>query len=525
MPDLSKTDQIDSMNDETAQPGAQPQPLAPSAAPTPAQHQAATDAHASMLGKIYHGILGTLGGRSDVNYSRDENGKLVATTTPRAPGDQWKHIIAGALTGMAAGAEARRINPNAQGLTGLGLGAGATMQNEERLDDRRREIADKDFAAKQEAAMRKAQIADLTQRQTDSAWRLSRAQAEAQFQDSERENAFMKTISLDPSNRDLGVARNIDDLMQIRKDVPNILQEHARGNVLAIPHTNPETGKIDGMHFALVNPDWKERKLDQDQPLYRLMPGDKPGDGPKVDKQTVKAGTMTNGEYYMAQQASNAQFMSWYEKQYAESEEDKRARMREQGENYRAQKELDARIAIAQGRATRDDIKAHDKNYVLPARQVERSWEMMDSAYQEYETAKKAGKDLPTGAQSMVALSTHLSTTFGNVKGSRITNDMIQHHFHARSISDDARVAIQKLSNGEQISDAQWDAFHDLVKQSRDITWKEATLEANRKNIPVNFLPDDLQGMKDEGKEAPGGGTAQGGWGAQFNGAPHGGTP
>ena len=97
-------------------------------------------------------------------------------------------------------------------------------------------------------------------------------------------------------------------------------------------------------------------------------------------------------------------------------------------------------------------INAHDKAYVQPAEQVEKSYQMMNQAYNEYQGAAAQGKDLPTGAQSMVALSTHLATTFGNVKGSRITKDMIQEHLGARSISDAASVAIQKLTNGDVLS-------------------------------------------------------------------------
>ena len=99
-------------------------------------------------------------------------------------------------------------------------------------------------------------------------------------------------------------------------------------------------------------------------------------------------------------------------------------------------------------------ITAHDKAYVQPAEQVEKSYQMMNQAYNEYQGAAAQGKDLPTGAQSMVALSTHLATTFGNVKGARITKDMIQEHLGARSVSDAATVAIQKLTNGDVLSPA-----------------------------------------------------------------------
>lgn len=148
--------------------------------------------------------------------------------------------------------------------------------------------------------------------------------------------------------------------------------------------------------------------------------------------------------------------------------------------------------------ANRADIRAHDKAYVQPAEAVEKSYQMMDEAYREYEAARAQGKELPTGAQSMLALSTHLSTTFGNVKGARVTKDMIQEHLGARSISDSALVAFQKLTDGDALSPAQWDAFHDLVSKSRTLSWQTAAKEADRKHIPVDFLPGDLQNTNHE---------------------------
>lgn len=153
-----------------------------------------------------------------------------------------------------------------------------------------------------------------------------------------------------------------------------------------------------------------------------------------------------------------------------------------------------ANLGERKDEATRKDVTAHDRAYVQPAEQVEKSYQMMQHAYDEYKQAAAQGKKLPTGAQSMLALSTHLATTFGNVKGARVTKDMIEHHLGARGISDSAVVAIQKLTNGDVLSPAQWEAFHDLISQSRKLSWDTATKEAKRKQIPVDFLPEDLTG-------------------------------
>lgn len=155
----------------------------------------------------------------------------------------------------------------------------------------------------------------------------------------------------------------------------------------------------------------------------------------------------------------------------------------------------------AEENVSRKDVTAHDKAYVQPAEAVEKSYQMMDHAYQEYKQAKAQGKDLPTGAQSMLALSSHLATTFGNVKGARVTKDMIEHHLGARSIPDSALVAFQKLTNGDVLSPAQWDAFHDLIGQSRKLSWQTAVKEADRKKIPKDFLPEDLSGLQGSGSQ------------------------
>ncbi len=114
---------------------------------------------------------------------------------------------------------------------------------------------------------------------------------------------------------------------------------------------------------------------------------------------------------------------------------------------------------------------------------VEKSYSMMNAAYDEYKAAAAQGKQLPSGAQSMLALSTHLATTFGGVKGSRVTKDMIQHHLGARSVSDDALVGIQKFTSGDVLSPAQWAAFHDLIGQSRKFTWDGVVKTAHAQGL------------------------------------------
>lgn len=126
------------------------------------------------------------------------------------------------------------------------------------------------------------------------------------------------------------------------------------------------------------------------------------------------------------------------------------------------------------------------------AEDAEKSYQMFNSAYADY----KAGT--PTGAQSMLALSQHLATTFGNVKGSRITKDMIQEHLGARSISDSATVALNRFQNGDALSPDQWEAFKGLIGQSRKLSWGNYATTSAAKGINVRGLvPKDLGGTRD----------------------------
>jgi hypothetical protein len=120
---------------------------------------------------------------------------------------------------------------------------------------------------------------------------------------------------------------------------------------------------------------------------------------------------------------------------------------------------------------------------------TDKAYRMASQAYAEYQAA---GGKLPTGAQSMLMLSNHLSTTFGNVKGARVTKDMIQEHLGARGVSDAAHVAIQKLTNGDVLSPDQWKAFMELIGQSREFSYDGAIDNARAnglgKSIPA-WLP------------------------------------
>lgn len=145
-----------------------------------------------------------------------------------------------------------------------------------------------------------------------------------------------------------------------------------------------------------------------------------------------------------------------------------------------------------------------EHDYEKPAEEAEQSFQMANAAYNDFKTAQAQGRPLPTGAQSMLMLSQHLQTTFGGVKGARVTKDMIAEHLGARSISDSALVAVQKLTNGDVLSPDQWEAFYQLISQSRSQHWQTALREAPRHGVDVTGLPIPKELQQANGGPVPG---------------------
>lgn len=115
------------------------------------------------VGKLYHSVLGALGGSTNTDYQPDpETGQVKPVQTPKTPGQQWKQIIAGAMTGLAAGATAPR-RPGAEGLAGAGAGFNAAASRTQAQDQQKRNQAQQQLENMDQATLRKAQLAKMNQ--------------------------------------------------------------------------------------------------------------------------------------------------------------------------------------------------------------------------------------------------------------------------------------------------------------------------------------------------------------------------
>ena len=472
--------------------------------------------------KLYHGVLDALGGGGDVAYTRDPtSGKMIATPVATGPGTQWKKMIAGGLAGFAAGARAGSTGPGAA-LRMAGAGAQAGMQFAQQRDDRARDNANQDWDAAQKAKTADAQRALLSHQIAASTFNLQRDQVHAAVEDAERETNFEKVIADGgEGSADMGVFPDFQSAVKAFKETPELHDHQANGQIIPIPHINGR-GMVDGIRAALVTPDWLRTKINRDLPITtRTFENGKV----KENTFTIPAGSLTGEQYANMVQAQSQQAIENWSKTVDANAKTVQAGAQASEANSKARlvpseiakNDAEATYNLAHAAASEDKANGanfdwgpggekgfnswHDKN-VTPALQTERTYRLASSIYNERAAAHAAGKKWDTaGSKSIQMLSYHMANTFGNVKGARIGKDLIQKHLGARSVSDAAQVAVQKLYDGDQLSSAQWDAYFSMVRDSRDETWRTLVDDAQADGRPMDYIavPQDLRQRWDLG--------------------------
>jgi hypothetical protein len=340
----------------------------------------------------------------------------------------------------------------------------------------------------------------------------------------------------------IGPVNDINEAIKLAQNDPHLHDHFAAANVQMVP--NIVDGKFSGMIAAYVTPDFlnspttidipltfpvtkdgkttdvtvtipqKQAKWGKVIPLMTSIGKDSTDLALKQQQQASEAGLRTSqgaearaGAAQKGAEAGMTQLEADYLKEhgflpgkFSETAGSKEADVQEWGPG-----------GYTQG------FKPWNKEVIEPAQATEGSFQAADTAYKEFKAAQAKGQRLTTGAQSMQMLSQHIATTFGKVKGNRLNKDMIQAHLHARSISDEMEVAVNKLYNGGELSASQWDAFHDLISQSREQSWKSVIDSANLLDKPKDkvqrIVPVDMW-AKYGPKPAPGGAAGGGGAGA-----------
>lgn len=275
---------------------------------------------------MLHGILGALGGTNEVQYERDpQTGKLVATAVKSGPGQQWKRIIAGALTGAAAGAAQR--GPGYMGraaAAGFGAGADMVQKKDQIAYDRAKDSAEME----DKTTVRKAQVALYNQELAKSTWEMTRNQTEFQIGVAQNAANMESLLASDPKNESLGKYSSFADFLeQHGGNAQQIAQGNANMEYRVIPNVTKE-GKLDGVQIYRVNPGWNNQKNTDPVKIDMGPVIGKDGEA-KENWQTVPANGMTNADIATLQQATAKRWMDYHKEQDANKKADEQRKSAE----------------------------------------------------------------------------------------------------------------------------------------------------------------------------------------------------
>lgn len=331
--------QAQSPDRSSVQPTYQPPNAAPSEVADPKTENMDVPGHNTRTWgeRVYHGVLDALGGTDQVSYQRDpKTGQMIATAAKIGPGQQWKRIISGAIAGYAAAAATGAHGP---GSTSAKIGAGfqAGEKIPQQRDKAARDQANEEYEYQLKAATSNAQNALLNHQIAESTFNLGRAQVNASVADTERENTFSQLVSQGgEASQDLGVFPDFNSVMKAFKENPALHDHQAGGRIIGIPHINAQ-GKVDGVHAALVTPDWLNSKINQDLPI--TVRSYKDG---KLEESTftIPAGSLTGDAYAKMVMSQSADALKEYGDKVKQDQE---------AEKLKIQKEL--------------SLSEEDKNY------------------------------------------------------------------------------------------------------------------------------------------------------------------
>jgi hypothetical protein len=125
--------------------------------------------------------------------------------------------------------------------------------------------------------------------------------------------------------------------------------------------------------------------------------------------------------------------------------------------------------------------------YLKPATDIEQNYQKANAALAAYNANPK------TGAAGMVEFATHLATTLGSVKGAAIGETSQMMHMNATGLADKAQRYLDYIATGQPLSKDQMTDFNDLVAKTRQISWQTAAHVGQYRNMPLSFLPNDVQ--------------------------------
>jgi hypothetical protein len=466
----------------------------------------------------------------------DASGQITEQPVHRTGGEWARNMLAGALTGLAAGSSAG-ARPGAPALEGVGAGFSAERNQQIAQDQRKRQSLQQSFENKQagqeqqsEIDLRGAQRAYLTTQNTSLGLENSRRQVEAGEDSVNAFNTYQKAIAADPSNLDLGVFPDMKAVIAYEKEHPELTKNIASGQLLAVPNlVQGEDGNwtYQGVHAALVKPNVL------DQPISQVF-GDKPIPGiPFFVPGKMTAQGQEPGAWQTAPAAASTKYgdyLALMQKATADAAKDDSALAIAQTKEAQAAASKDAAEAgLARSQTTPPGGAggtggAAGGGAAMPPTENYQSWintvpfkqrEEMNKRYDAFDAAEIDKNLVPfertfdqmnailsdanagklTGPESVVGLFDAIGLSTSNLKGQgmRINQAVIGDHASATNVWQQLAAKLSKLpptGPGEKVTPQQLQQYTNIMGQARHDLYLTLADTARRRGLPVDFLPD-----------------------------------
>lgn len=453
----------------------------------------AAQPHTGVLASILGAVGDVLGGPKSVKSVDPKTGDII--DQPLTGRERIANTAAMYLRGIGAGLAAH--GPGAAGQAFI-MGGQAEQQHEQQAMEQNQQQSQNIRQELNDQASR----AHLAQLNAESSMRLTRDQTEIDAQTADKLEKYRSLIASNPSNKDWGTYKSLDDFIAAHKDFQqngvSLLQMQAKGELAAVPVT--EAGKITGFRVFQVNPEWADQLNDKEEkflyPTGKMIDDGKGNKTPEMKEETIPAHAIKNGTLmqFLGTQGNEALGAAEKTAKTAESQQ----KTKESQELLPSQKaEAAANVAAKQASAQKDlaeakalgtdDFSAPDSTGTkvdLPTGGVKEYNKRLNSfkkdidalaqteaSYQQFHDIINdisAGKDL-TGAQSVVALFNAIGLSVEPLrgKGMRINNPVIEEHIHARGLPQEITQKILKLKKGDIITPQQVKDYAKIADEVR----------------------------------------------------------
>lgn len=143
-------------------------------------------------------------------------------------------------------------------------------------------------------------------------------------------------------------------------------------------------------------------------------------------------------------------------------------------------------VSPQQARQQEVNVRQFNTEYEKPYQQQLNMQDLYKQAQKEYDSG-----DVKTGAATMLMLSQHIGSTFAQIKGTRLNQDLIDEHRDAIGIDDRMNRFVAGIQSGQQLSANQVKEFGDLITKRTQLIQQTIVREALRTHAPLTFLPPD----------------------------------